>query len=198
MARPCSLRLFKGHGHILGSADADGDTAAVVAAQRFDHYRIADALGRPDRIRGFVDQSLLRHRQTQITQQRVGLLLVRGQIDRDVARVTGRRRLDPPLVLAVTKLHQAVAVEPDPRHAAFFRRLHQRAGAGPERAVLRVTDKAVALLRKIPVVVRRPLRSQFRGQQEAEQVDTQAARLAPHLRVLVLVHHGVLARLIWH
>ncbi len=95
----------------------------------------------------------------------------------------------------MAELHEAVAVEPQPRDIALLGRPHQRRRAGPERPRLRIAYEAVALLREIPVRWRRIARLYVVGQQAQQELQRQGARLPADRLVLVLEHHVVDARL---
>ena len=63
----------------------------------------------------------------------------------DHAGVARARRFDALLVAAVAELDEALVVEPEPRDAAFLRRLDQRARRGTEGAPLRHVQEIVVV-----------------------------------------------------
>ena len=138
---------------LLGLGQPDADAAAVVAVERLDHDRVADPPGRADGILGVVDHALLGHRQAEIAEQPAGLLLVGGQLDRDVRRAAGDGRLDALLEAAMAELDQALAVEPQPGNVALLGGSHQRGRARAQRLALREADEPVAAAREVEIVV---------------------------------------------
>jgi hypothetical protein len=149
------LCFVKSQFHFFWVLEINRDAAAVIAGQWFEDDRVADALGCTHGLRGTADDALLRHRQSKIAQNGVGLLLVRGQFNGNVAGFAGRSGLDALLVPAVSKLHQAVLIQPEPRDMSFLRRVDQRCRTRPERAPLRVANERVPLFGKIPVTIGR-------------------------------------------
>ena len=139
-------------GHLRVGAEADGDAAAVVAVVGLGDHREADALRGAHRLGLALHQLLLGHRQAEAGEDLVGLLLVAGELDRDVRRAAGDGGLDALLVLAVPELHQRLVVETQPRDAARLGGAHQRVGRGTERAPLREADELIARLGPGPVL----------------------------------------------
>ena len=176
---------------LLFVGQPDADAAAVIGVERLDHHRIADALGLGDGVARVVDQLLARHRQAEIAEDADGLLLVRGDRDRDVPGLAGDRRLDTALEAAMAELDQALVVEADPGNVARLGGADQRAGAGAERAALGKADEAVALMREVEL--RRRFGLQVGRQQMVDQRQRQLAGLEPDLGLLVLVDHVVVA-----
>ena len=185
------LRLLERDLDFVRRLQVDGDAAAVVSVQRFQDHREADRPGRPHGILSAAHQALLGHGQAEVAQNAVRFLLVPGQLDRDVAGLAGRRRLDALLVAAMAELDQAVAIQPQPRDIAFFRGPHQRGCARPERAGLCVTDEAVAFRCKIPVGRRRVGGLYGVGQEAQQELEREFAGFPAHGLVLVLEHHVV-------
>ncbi len=142
------LRLLEGGRAPGRGRDVDRDPAAVIAVERLDHHREADALGLLHRLLDVVHDALPRDRQAEVLQDAVGQPLVRGDLDRDLARLAGDRGLDAPLVLAVSELDQGGVVEAQPGDAALLSGLHQGAGRRSEGAALREAHQALELLLK--------------------------------------------------
>jgi hypothetical protein len=101
---PCA---FTKAASIPRATDVRRDAAAVVGVQRLYHHRPADPQRRLHRLLGRVDDLLAGHRQAEVAEDAVGLLLVGGDLDRDVAGLRGDGGLDPLLVAAVAELDQA-------------------------------------------------------------------------------------------
>jgi hypothetical protein len=76
-----------------------------------------------------VHQRLPRHRQAEVGEQPVRLLLVAGDLDGDVRRAPGDRGLDALLVPPVAELDERLPVEPDPRDAALLGGVDEGGGA---------------------------------------------------------------------
>ena len=133
------------------------DAAAVIGVERLDHHRKADAPRGRGGLLGVVDHALLGHGQAEIAQQLDGLLLVGGELDRDVRRLAGDRGLDALLEAAVAELDQALAVEPQPGDVALLGRRHQRRRAGAQRLALGEADEPVAAALEVEIArSRRP------------------------------------------
>ena len=174
---------------------ADADAAAMIGVERLDHDREADAPGGRGRVLGVVDHALLGHGQAEIAQQPDGLLLVRGELDRDVRRRAGDRGLDPLLEAAVAELDQALAVQPQPGDVALLGRRHQGRRARAQRLALGEADEAVAAALEVEMLGVEVGRAQLRRQEGVEQLEAELARLQADLRLLVLVDDEVLAGL---
>ena len=82
----------------------------MVGVEWFNYHRVADFSGGIDRSIFGTEHDLLRHRQTHILEQAMGAFLVARERGRYSAGIASYRGLDTFLVLAVTKLHQAVFV----------------------------------------------------------------------------------------
>src|SRR5690606_36542557 len=96
----------------------------------------------------------------------------------------------------VAELDEGVLVEAEPGDVPRRGGVHERLRAGPEGAPLREPDEGVALL--VPVEpaldeVAVELRPDGLGEEVEEEAPRQRARLQPHLALLVLVDHVVLA-----
>jgi hypothetical protein len=183
--------VLEGGLDVLAALQIDRDAAPVVGVQRLDDDGIADALGRPGGRLAVIDQVLARHRQAEVGEDLVGLLLVGGQFHRDLMGLASDRRLDAPLIAAVAELDQAALVEADPGDVALARRLDQGRGAGPQLPALGEADEIVALF--LEIEIRRPVLrlDQVVGQQVVQQGQRQAARFQADLLLLVLVDHVV-------
>jgi hypothetical protein len=70
--------------HLIGGGEMNRDASSVVGVERLHHHGEPDSVRCRDRIIGVLHQALLGNRQTEIAQQPVGLLLIGGQLDRDV------------------------------------------------------------------------------------------------------------------
>jgi hypothetical protein len=73
----------------LGGGEVDGDAAAVVGVEGLDDDGVAEALGGDGRPRGVADHLLARHGEAEVAEDPVGLLLVGGDLDGDVAGLGG-------------------------------------------------------------------------------------------------------------
>ena len=127
------------HGGFIGKIDHDA--AAVVAVERLEDHRVADA---PRRLGGFVggaDDVGARHGDADLVQQAVGQLLVAGDVDRDVRRRAGDGGPDALLVRAVAELDEgAPRIEAQHGDAAPLRLGDDGAGGGAEGEPLRQPD----------------------------------------------------------
>ena len=99
----------------LGPRGADGglvpqvqrDAPAVVAVERLDDARVAQAAGRGDGLVLGLHHLRARHREARRIEEAVGQLLVRRDVHRDAARPAGHRGADPLLVDALAELDEA-------------------------------------------------------------------------------------------
>ena len=142
-----------------------------------------------------VDHALLGHGQAEVAQEPDGLLLVRGELDRDVRRRAGDRGLDALLEAPVAELDQALAVQPQPGDVALLGRGHQRGRARAQRLALGEADEAVAAALEVEMLGVEIGRAQLGRQEGMEQLQAELARLQADLRLLVLVDDEVLAGL---
>ena len=129
--RLCSRATSNAVRTSLVGREVDRDAAAVVAVERLDHHRDSRC-ARAAAHRVVLASAPARWRGTgRPRSARIRLVssLSRGELDRDVRRAAGDRRLDPLLVPAVAELDQALLVEPDPGDVALLGRAHQRRGA---------------------------------------------------------------------
>ncbi len=177
--------------HLLFGREVDRDAAAVVGVEWLYHHRVPDPVRRRDRVVLALHQPLARHGQAEVGEDAVGLLLVGGQLDRDVRRAARDRGLDPLLESAVAELDQALLVEPDPGDPPVLGRPHERHGARPERAPLGEPDELVALGGEVEVAGDGALGPKVRGQERVEQGDAQSAGLEADVLLLVLVEDVV-------
>ncbi len=137
---------------VVGVLEVQADAAAVVAVERLDHDRVADAVGDGGRLVGGAHGLLLGHRQPGRAEQPGGEVLVGGDVDGDRAGGRGHRRPDPLLVDALAELDQRVLVEPDPGDVARDRLVEDRLGRRPERRALGTQDERLQL--RVPVELR--------------------------------------------
>ena len=72
-----------------------------------------------------IDQPLLRHRQAEIDQQVVRVVLGAGDFNGDVRRFAGDGGLDALLESAVAKLDQRILIQTQVRNIALFGRCYQ-------------------------------------------------------------------------
>ena len=174
----------------------DRHPAAMIGVQRLDHHRVSDPVGRAHRLTLRSDHPLLRHRQPQVAQKVVRILLVTGNLDPDVRRLAGDRGLDPLLEPAMAELHERVIVQAQPGDLALFGGLYQRRGARPELLALRESDEFVPFSRKIEALLHfiGKLGLQRLGEQAQQKLARDAGRLEPHVLLLVLEHHVVVPR----
>ena len=188
-------RMLARHGkalrHFFIRREPDGDAAAVIAVVGFGHDRKPDALRGADRLLFALHQFLLGHRQSERRQDLVGLLLVAGQLDRDVRGAAGDRRLDALLVLAVAQLHQRLIVEAQPGDVVPFGRAHQCGGRRPERAALREADELIARLLPAPILGHGVGRPDGRGQQRTQQPQSEIAGRDAFVALRIFVDDGV-------
>ena len=124
----------------------------MVAVERLDHDRVADALGHADRLLGGADGLLLGHRQPGGAEQPGGEVLVGGDVDRDRAGGRRHRGADALLVDALAELDEGVLVEPDPGDVAADRLVEDGLGRRAERRALGAQDERLEL--RVPVEVR--------------------------------------------
>src|ERR671911_1282699 len=87
----------------LVGREADRDAAAMIAIEGLGDDGVAEAVRGADGLALGLHQLLPRHRQSQRGEDAVRLLLVARELDRDVWRAPGDRRLDALLVLAVAE-----------------------------------------------------------------------------------------------
>ena len=117
----------------------------MVAVERLDHARVAEAARGGDRLVLASDDLGPRHRQPGRVEQAVRELLVGRDVDGDPARAAGHRRPDPLLVDALAQLDEAVPVEADVRDVAAGRLVEQRLGGGAEGEPLGEPDEVLEL-----------------------------------------------------
>ena len=117
----------------------------MVAVERLQHARVADAARGGHRRLLVLDHLGLRDRQAGRVEQPVREALVRRDIDRDRRRPRGHRRADPLLVDAVAELDERMAVEPDERDVAAHRLVDQRLRRRPERPPFGERDQLLEL-----------------------------------------------------
>ena len=158
-----------------------GDAAAVVAVQRLDDAREADAPGGADRVVLRVDDLRARHGQAGGVQEPVGELLVGRDVDRDAAGAAGHRGPDSLLVDALAQLDQAVPVEADERDVADRGLVEERLGGRAEGEALGEADQALQLR-----LVVEGERGVVGGDQVVDERDGLLAGLDPDLLLAVL------------
>src|SRR5580704_494130 len=176
---------------LLFGGEANRDTASVVAVVGFRHDREADAACGANRLGVALHQLLLRHRKSEAGQDLVGLLLVAGELDRDVRRATGNGRLDALLVLAVAELHERLVIQTQPRNTAMLSSAHQGGSRWAKRAPLREADELIARLRPLPPGRHAALGLQALRQQGTQQAQAKLPRRNSFIALRVLVDHRV-------
>ena len=182
-------------GRDLGIArEPDGNAAAVVAVVGLGHDRIPEPVGGAHGLALALHQFLPRHGQAERREDAVRLFLVARELDGDVGRAAGDRRLDALLVPAMPELDQGLVIEPQPRDVPLLGRVHQRGGGRSERAALRKADVFVARRRPVPAFRHAARRPQLFGQQREEQAHGELAGGDAFLALGVLVDDGVEAR----
>jgi hypothetical protein len=135
--------LLKGGGDGLGGGEVDGDAAAMVGVEGLDDDGVAERLGGEDGLGGGADHLLARHGEAEVAEDPVGHVLVRGDLDGDVAGLGGDRRLDPLLVAAVAELNERVGAEAQPGDVALLGGADEGGGGGAELALLGEGDELV-------------------------------------------------------
>ena len=100
------------------------------------------------------------------------------------------------LELPVAELDQAISVQPYPWNIAFLGGLDQGRRAWTQGPVLRITDKLVPGLLKVPVLPGGAFRSQLSWQKVMQQIQAQAPRFPADFLVAVLENDGVMPGLI--
>src|SRR6185369_13119961 len=139
------------------------------------------------------DERLLGYRQSQASEDLVGLLLVGGQLNGNMRSATGDRRLNSLLIFAVSELDQALRIEPDPGNATFLGGVHQRGGAGTEVSPLRELDERFQFGLEVKFLWDAACRLELMREQAVEQGEGEVARLQADVGLLVLKDHVVLA-----
>ena len=130
-SRLSPLATWKELAHLAHRLQIDADAAAMVAVQRLDHDRIADPVRRADGVIHIADDLAARNGDSDLVEELVGQLLVRGDVDRDVRRSRGDGRPDALLMDAMSELNQRSAgIEPDHRNVAPLGLGDDRAGRG--------------------------------------------------------------------
>ena len=173
--------------HVVVRAQVEAHPAAVVAVERLDHDRIADALGSLDRTLGRAHHLRARHGQPGRAEQLVGEALVRREVDRDGRSARGHRRADALLVDALAQLDQARLVEADERDVARHGLVDQRLGGRPKGLALGQADEPRQLIGEVELDL-------VRGDEVVEQRDGDAARLAADFLLAVLIDDVITPR----
>ena len=120
-----------GLAHLRFVGEIDHHAAAMIAVERLQHDRVAEAAGGVDRLVDGADDGGARHGDADLVQQAVGQLLVAGDVDRDVGRLAGDGGPDPLLVGAVAELDErAAGIEAQDGDAAPLRLGDDGAGRG--------------------------------------------------------------------
>ena len=136
----------------FGRAQVEVDAAPVVAVERLDHARVADAARGGHRRLLVLDHLGPRDRQAGRVEQPVREALVGRDIDGDGRCPRGHRRADPLLVDAVAELDERMAVEPDERDVAAHRLVDQRLRRRPERPPFGERDQLLELVGEVEQV----------------------------------------------
>ena len=185
--------LVEGDGDVGGAADAERHAAAVVGVEGLQDQRIAEPVGGAHRLLRRADHALARHRQAQVAEDLVGLLLVRRDLDGDVARLRGDGGLDALLVTAVAELHQAAVVQAQPGDAARLGGADQRAGRRAELPALGEGDEVVEMRLEVERLV--AARPELGREEVLDEPERQLPRGLADALLLVLVDHVVQAGL---
>ena len=170
-------------------AEVEVDAAAVVAVERLDDARVADARARrrPPRPRSGRPRCAGTGRPAE-SSSRFVRLLSDAMSTRDAGRPRGHRRPDPLLVDALAELDERVAVEPDVRDVAAGGLVEDRLGRRPERLPLGEQDEPLELGHEVDRD-----RRVVRGDEVVDEGDGDLAGLDPDVLLAVLVDHVVAA-----
>ena len=163
----------------------------MVAVVGLGDHREPDTMRGTDRLRGRVDQLLLGNRQAQGRENLVGLFLVAGKLDGDVRSAASDRRLNALLVLAVPELHQRLIVQAQPGYAVLFGRTHQRGRRGAQCAALCEANELIARLGPVPVFRHGIGWTDGRGQERAQEPQSQLTGGDTLIALRVLVDNAV-------
>ena len=188
-------RFLEAEFDFLISFEVDRNATTMVTVQRLKHDWKANAFRSTHCLTGTTHDALLGHRQTEIAQDAVSFFLVSGELHCDVAGTSGGRGLNTLLVFAMAELHQAVAIQPNPRNIPFLCGVDERRGTRTQCTRLCETYEPIPLLREIPIVLWPTVDRDLPGQQAEQQLQCQRARLPADRFVFVLEHHVVPARL---
>ena len=194
-ARVLLRALEAGHDFRV-ARQADRDAAAVVAVVGLGHDREAEPVRGAHRLALALHQLLARHRQAERGEDAVGLFLVARELDRDVRRAAGDRRLDALLVLAVAQLDQRLVVEPQPRDVALVGGVYQRGRRRAERAALREADVLVAGGGPIPTLRHRARGAELFREQRTQEAHRELAGGDAFLALGVFIDDRVEPRLV--
>ena len=174
-------RLREGRPHVGFVAQVQGDAPAVVAVQRLDHARVAEAPGGGDGLVLGRHHLRARHGHPGGVQKSVRELLVGRDVHGDAARPAGHRCPDPLLVDTLAQLHEAVPVQPDVGDVPARRLVQERLRGRAEGEPLREADQVLQLRDGVEGVVRVPGRDEV-----VDEADGQASGLDPDLLLAVL------------
>ena len=126
------LGLLDGHVDLLWSHQIQAHTTTVVGVKGLDYHRIADAFRSANSRLSGPDENLTRDGQTQISQDLIGLLFIRRDVDGYMACLRGNGGLDSLLIATVSELDQRVVVETNPGNVTGLSCPNQRGGRGSE------------------------------------------------------------------
>ena len=138
----------RGADGLLG-AQVEVDAPAVVAVERLEDAREADAPRGGDRGVLGLDDVGARHRQPGRVEQPVGQALVRRDVDPDGRGLRGHRRPDALLVDPVAELDERVAVQADERDVAADRLVDEGLRRRTEGLPLGQADEVLELGREV-------------------------------------------------
>ncbi len=113
--RDSSFGDGEGGAHVIVIHQIEPDAASMVAVERLEHDREADAPGRLHGAGLGAAGLLLRHRQAGRAEQFDRHVLIGGQVDGQGAGLGGHRGADALGIDALTELDQGRGVEPDDR-----------------------------------------------------------------------------------
>ena len=169
-------------------AEVELHAAAVVAVERLDDARVADAVRGVGGLVLGLDDRALRDGQAGRVEEAVRQALVRRDVDGDATRPRGHRRPDPLLVDALAELDERVAVEADVRDVAARGLVEDRLRARAEGLALGEPDDALELGHEVELVVR-----VARGDEVVDERDRDLAGLDADCLLAVLVDDVVVA-----
>jgi hypothetical protein len=119
-----------------GVVERPRDPPAVTRIDRLEDHGIPDVLCGVERIHEGAHHFAARHRQANVAEHPLGVVLVLGDLDRDRARMVGEGRLYSPQVATEAELDEGPGVQPSYRDAAAAGLLHNRGRRGSEPDIL--------------------------------------------------------------